>query len=81
MVGAPHIDHDGEAALKLVAVIGDIGRKVRPAFVGFAQGTICVIAELSGFEQKLRPFFPVIRQLSLRRLERARIDQAALLQP
>ena len=75
MVGAPDVDHVGEAAPVLVVVIGDVVGEVGPAAVRLLERPVDVVAELRGAEQRLLAVFPVVGLLALRRLEPALVDQ------
>ena len=48
VVGAEHVDQQVEAALELVAVVGDVGGEVGRRAVGADQDPVLVVAELRG---------------------------------
>ena len=62
-------------------MIGDVGRKIGPAAVGFLQRPGDIVAEPGRAEQGLRARFPIIGNLALGRLEHADIDQIVFFQP
>ena len=66
MIGAPHIDHEIEPTLKLVEVVGDIGRKIGVLAVFALYDTVFFVAESTRAE----PFRAVLD-----------VDVAARLEP
>ncbi len=75
MVGAPDVDHHGEAALELLLVIGDVGREIGVGAVGLQQRAVDVVAEGGGAEQRLLAILPVLVILALGRRQPALIDE------
>ena len=80
MIGPEHVDQQVETALHLVVVIGDIGREIGPAAIGFLDRTIDIVAMFGRTEQGLLARLPVFGRLALGRLEHAFIDQALVLE-
>ena len=76
MVGAPHVDHVAEAALELVAVIGDVGGEIGVAAVRLHQRPVDVVAERGRAEQRLLAILPVLDRRALRRRQAALVDVA-----
>ena len=74
VVGAPHVDHLGKAAVELGFVVGDVGGEVSIAAVRFEQRTIDVVAESGGAEQCLVAILPVLDRRALRRWQTALVD-------
>ena len=60
-------------------MIGDVGGEIGPRPVRLLERPVDIVAELGRAEERLRPRLPIVRQLALGRLERADIDEAALL--
>src|SRR5262249_22999415 len=65
VIGTPHIDHAGEAAIDLVLVVGDVGGEIGITAVRFHQWPVDVVAEGGGAEQRLLAILPVLHRRAL----------------
>ena len=77
MVGAPDVDHPGEAARELGGVVGDVAGEIGVGAVRFEQRTIDIVAEARGAEQRLLAVLPVLHLRALGRRQAALVDEAA----
>ena len=78
MIGAPHVDGGAEAALVLVAMIRDVGEKVRVRAVALHQHAILVVPEL-GSAQPARAVLLVQHAAALE-LGEGLVDEPLLVQ-
>src|SRR5512139_829986 len=62
--------------LRLPEMIGGIGTEVGPAAVGLLHRPVLIVAELGRAEQGQLDGLPILRGLTLRRLQHAFIDEA-----
>ena len=76
MIGAPDVDQVAKAAVELVLVIGDVGREISVAAVGFEQRPIDVVAKGGGAEQRLLAILVILDRRALWRRQPAFIDVA-----
>ena len=81
VIGAPDVDHLLRTARHLVGMIRDVIGEIGVAAVRFPQRTVHIVSVSGRAEQRLLPRLPIIRQLALRRLQHALVDQALTLQP
>ena len=77
MVGTPDVDHLGEAARELRAVIGDVIGEIGVAAIRLQQRPVDIVAEFGGAEQGLLAVLPIRVLLALGRRQAALIDQVS----
>ena len=74
VIGAPDVDHVGEAAIDFGFMIGDVGGEIGVTAVGFFQRPVDVVAEIGRAKQRLLAVFPILDIAAFWRRQTAFVD-------